>query len=44
MMASPLADRCKQLHISGVYEYYCESAAANDELESFLNAALEAVA
>lgn len=42
MMASPLADLCKQLHISGVYAYYCESAAANDELESFLAAALQA--
>ena len=42
MMASPLADLCKHLHISGVYDYYCESASVNDDLESFLIAALQA--
>jgi len=41
-MPSQLADLCKQLHISGVYTYYCESAPHNDELESMLIAALRA--
>jgi len=41
-MPSQLADLCKQLHISGVYTYYCESAPHNDELESMLVAALRA--
>lgn len=42
MTTTPLADLCKQLHISGAYAYYCECAAANDELESFLISALQA--
>lgn len=41
-MPSQLAALCKQLHISGVYTYYCESAPHNDELESMLVAALRA--
>jgi len=41
-MASQLADLCKQLHISGVYTYYCESTPHNDELESMLVALLQA--
>ena len=41
-MPSQLADLCKQLHISGVYTYYCESTPHNDELESMLVALLQA--
>jgi DNA replication protein DnaC len=42
MTSAQLAELCKQLHISGVYTYICESAAANDEMESFMRAALQA--
>lgn len=41
-MDSPLADLCKQLRISGVYSFVCESASHNEELESFLIDALQA--
>jgi DNA replication protein DnaC len=40
-MTSQLAELCKQLHISGVHSYFCESGSQNDELESFLIAALQ---
>jgi DNA replication protein DnaC len=41
-MESPLADLCKNLHVSGIYSYFLESGPYSDEMESFLCSALRA--